>query len=115
MEQYLCDPRDFKKLPRQWIINLIYTIVGQPFAEWVSERVEARNRKLVEEHDMAINLDPEIARCFEQATAVSSKSDLNHNHVSRFLTMPVYLSQPRRATPHSYSRLGQSGVARTPT
>ena len=31
------------KLERQYICDLIYTIVGDPFSEWVDERVNARN------------------------------------------------------------------------
>ena len=30
MEHYLPDERDWKKIPRQWLVNLIYTNVGQP-------------------------------------------------------------------------------------
>ena len=33
-EQYLPDVQDFKKLPRQWLINLSYTLVGEPFSTW---------------------------------------------------------------------------------
>ena len=105
----MCDPCDFKKLPRQWLINLIYTVVGQIFSNWVYERIEARNRKLVEESNMAINLDPEIARCFEQATAVSSKISciLYLSHV--FLTKLVCSSQPLRATLRFFLRPVQNG------
>ena len=74
MERYLCDPQDFRKLPRQYLINLINTVVGQPFSDWVSEKIEARNHKLIEESNSAITLDPEILRAFNDATAVSSKS-----------------------------------------
>ena len=29
------EPREVEKLPRAYLGNLIYTIVGQPFREWV--------------------------------------------------------------------------------
>ena len=73
MQLYLPDPRDFRKLPRQWLINMTFTLIGDSFAEWVNERVEARNHKLLEEANKAIELDPEIAKAFHAATSVSSK------------------------------------------
>ena len=33
--KYLPDERDMHRLPRQWIISVIYTVVGEPFADWV--------------------------------------------------------------------------------
>ena len=113
MEQYLCDPCDFKKLPRQWLINLIYTVVGQIFSDWVNQRIEARNLRLLEESNMAISLDPEIAKCFEQATNISSKFCRNVSFAFVCLTTHVSLFQPRRATLHFFLRPEQKeGVPR---
>lgn len=36
---YLPDERDIHRLPRQWLINVIFTLVGEPFQEWTDERV----------------------------------------------------------------------------
>ena len=35
--------REVKKLHRQYIANLIYTLVGEPFKQWVSGVIESRN------------------------------------------------------------------------
>ena len=51
-------------MPRQWIINLAYTLIDRPFADWAQERIQARNQKLMDEQDLAIDIDPEILRCF---------------------------------------------------
>ena len=40
---YFPDADDLRRLPRQWVINCTYTLVGRPFADWVQERMEARN------------------------------------------------------------------------
>ena len=37
--KYLPDENDFGKLPRQWIINVVFSLVGQPFSEWVSSNI----------------------------------------------------------------------------
>ena len=51
----------------------MYTLAGKPFADWVLENIEARNRKMVEMRKMAIDMDPEIMRAFNASTHVSSK------------------------------------------
>ena len=71
--EYLPEEAELKRLPRQWVINLVYTLVEDLFAAWVNERVEQRNRKLAEENDLLIDFDPEIARAFHASTAISSK------------------------------------------
>ena len=71
---YLPEPDDHRRLPRQWVINLVYTLAGKPFADWVLEHVEARNRKVVADKQLAIMMDPEIMRAFQASTHVSSKS-----------------------------------------
>ena len=55
---YMPDRPEFQKCPRQWIINVCYTMVGQAFGDWVSEQIEARNERLAEERDLMIQMDP---------------------------------------------------------
>ncbi len=71
--KYLPDERDMHRLPRQWIISVIYTVVGQPFAGWVEERLQARNEKIATEGNEMIAVDPEIAACFAASTNISGK------------------------------------------
>ena len=61
------------KLPREYIGNLIYTIVGEPFQEWVKDRVEQRNAKLKKEQKQDIEMDPEVLRIFQNSTSVGCK------------------------------------------
>ena len=37
VNDYLCDERDLHRLPRQFICNLIFSLVGQPFADFVNQ------------------------------------------------------------------------------
>ena len=50
--------KETEKLPRQYIANIIHTIVGKPFQEWVDAQLEARNAELAEKKEMFIELDP---------------------------------------------------------
>lgn len=65
--------KEVGKMPRQYIANIIHTIVGQPFAEWVVQRVNARHTKMTESRDMNIQLDPEVAAAYQRSMAVSGK------------------------------------------
>ena len=55
---------EIKKLSRQYLANVIYTLVGEKFQYWVDAKVEARNKKVKEEKNLMIEMDPEIAEVF---------------------------------------------------
>ena len=65
--------KEILKFPRAYIGNVIHTLVGKPFADWVKKQIDLRNEKVKEEKDMMIEMDPEIARIFRQSTSVSGK------------------------------------------
>ena len=70
---YLPDDRDLHRLPRQWVINVIYTVVGDSFQDWVNERIEQRNSKVAEDDNKMIEVDPEIAAAFNASNYISGK------------------------------------------
>ena len=37
INDYLPEDRDMHKVPRQWLINVAYTILGAPFKAWVED------------------------------------------------------------------------------
>ena len=60
-------------MPRQYLANIVYTVVGKPFYDWVDGKIEERNKKVINEANMGIEMDPEIAAIFKASTAVSGK------------------------------------------
>ena len=64
--------REVEKLPRQYVANVIYTIVGEPFKRWVEEKVDARHDLRRTQED-TIMMDPEIAEIFNNSNATSGK------------------------------------------
>ena len=60
-------------LHRQYVINVIYTLVGENFQLWVEKTIRVRNKKLAEEKNLNISMDPEIAKIFKNSTTVSGK------------------------------------------
>ena len=89
---YLPDGKELRKVPRQWICNVIATVVGAPFVSWVKARVNERNAEVVKEKNLAIAMDPDIAAAFHASNAVSVSNTgflhLNSNFlpVRHFLT-----------------------------
>lgn len=73
VKHYLPDQRDLHRLPRQYIVNVIYTIVGQPIKDYVSECIKKRNDEIAENRNLLIELDPQIAAAFKTSVNISSK------------------------------------------
>ena len=65
---------EVKKLGRQYIINVIYTRLGEKFSNWVNERVDQRHQTVKEEGNKFIELDPELAEIFKASKAVSTSN-----------------------------------------
>ena len=65
---YFPDSKDIPKLPRQWVVNVVNTIVGQPFSDWVKHQIDVRNEKLASDHNLNIELDPDIAAAFRASS-----------------------------------------------
>ena len=63
--------KELLKIPKQWIVNIAYTLFGDSFSNWVFDQIEARNAKLAKEKNLMINLDPEIAAAWHSSTAVA--------------------------------------------
>ena len=75
--QYLPIEKEWEKLPKQFITNLVYTCTGEKFAQWVKERITLRNTNLVAKQRLAIDMDPDVMRAFMASTAVSSKCSIS--------------------------------------
>ena len=68
--------KEILKFNRQYLVNVVYTILGEPFAAWTRERIEARNEKVTTEKELAIDMDNEIAEVFRSVSNTASFSFL---------------------------------------
>ena len=57
---YLPVENEIKKLSRNYIGCIIYTIVGTPFEEFINGKVEERNKKIKDEKNLLIEMHPTI-------------------------------------------------------
>lgn len=58
---YLPGDKDLGRLPRNFCVNLLYSIVGEEITRWVSGIVEERNAKVAKDRKMLLELDSEVA------------------------------------------------------
>ncbi len=95
MKAFPSEVKEIDKLPRQYIINVIYTLVGKPFELWVNQRIENRHAKIAEDRDLNIELDPEIAAIFQASNAVSGKLPQAQSvlHSLSYILRAFFLSQ----------------------
>ena len=68
------EPREVEKLPRAYIANCIYTLIGPVFKQWVDGEIEKRNQKILEDQDMVIDMDPDILAAFRASHHVSTQN-----------------------------------------
>ena len=61
-------------MPRQYLINIIYTKVGEAFKDWVDERVNVRHQKVKDDGKKMIEMDPEIAAIYQKSKAISTSN-----------------------------------------
>ena len=71
--EWLPDLREIPRLPKEYLGNIAFTVLGDTFGDWVKAQIEARNTKVLVERNNNIEMDPEMAAAFNQSTAVSSK------------------------------------------
>jgi hypothetical protein len=43
------DKKDRDRLPKQFILNVAYSVVGEGFADWVKAQIDERNAKVTKE------------------------------------------------------------------
>lgn len=70
---YLPDERDIPRLPRSFIVNVTYTLMGEPFRNWVHAVIKERNNRIAENQKLIIELDPAVAIAFRDSVNISSK------------------------------------------
>jgi hypothetical protein len=88
------EEREVKKLPRAYVSNVIYSVIGDPFRIWVSQQIEARHQRLATKNDLLVSLDPTIAEIFRSSNSISGTFILsNSNTMGLFTHLFMYSFQ----------------------
>ena len=61
---YLPDKQEIDKVSREWICNIIATLLKNIFTDWLKAKVDKRNADVVEKGDMNIEMDPDVFAAF---------------------------------------------------
>ena len=93
VRDYFPEDKEIEKLPREWICNVLHSVIGKPFKDWVKERVDARNQEVKVKADGEMSLDPRVAKAFRSSTHVSSKFPSLLFLAPNFLTVGCFLTE----------------------
>jgi hypothetical protein len=80
--------KEITKLPKQWIVNVAFTVLGDPFRTWIKKGISDRNIKVAIQKDLNIGMDPELLIAYRASNAVSRKSQPLYSCTCR--TLPTY-------------------------
>ena len=62
MRAYMPDTAgEVRKLPRGFVINVGASVVGQPFIDWIKQKIQERNAKQAQVKNLLIAVDPALA------------------------------------------------------
>ena len=86
---YLPDGKELRKTPKQWIVNVLATVAGKPFVDWIRSRINERNAQVVQEKQLSIPMSEDIAACFHASTAVSRKYYFTFARSCNFATFQI--------------------------
>ena len=73
---FLPDQQELLKVPKEWICNVVYTVIGTPFHTWVKGVVQERNKAVAKKKGDTISMDPAVAEAYYASTKVSRKCPL---------------------------------------
>ena len=103
MESYLPDAKEHPQLPRQWIINVVYTVGGDDFGRWAQRMQDNRNNKMASDHNLLIEMDPMIKKVFDSSKFICSES---HLLVSVHLVFNLMYCAASHGTGHQLLKVG---------
>ena len=78
IQDYLSDYQNNKKSNKEWICNLINTLIPKEFHEFIQEKVEKRRDELIESQNLGIKVKPEFADLIVKSNAVSIMKGKSH-------------------------------------
>ena len=65
--------RELNKLPRNFIVCVAATVVGEDFYRFIRNAINERNAQVTREKNLEIAINPQLAEAFHASTAVSRK------------------------------------------
>ena len=73
------DNKERARLPKQWVVNILTTLTGGDFEDWVKAQINSRNERVATKADKFIAVDAEIAAIFNNASSISLSKGSAHS------------------------------------
>jgi len=71
--------KEIKRLPKEFLVTVIHSIVGDPFKIWVKNQITERNTQLALKKDKLVSMDPGVAEALRATTQLTSGPGNTHN------------------------------------
>ena len=84
IHNYMPDRLEIHKISREWICNIVATVLKNKFTDWIDEQIKIRNEEVRDKKDMDIELDEDVYAAFKASTSVSCKSRFKFKSYSIF-------------------------------
>ena len=78
IKKYLPDYDYFKEPNREWLWNIVNTLVPQDFQSFIKEKIEIRKNDIIKSQNLGIQAKPEFISIFRKSQAVSSMKGRSH-------------------------------------
>ena len=78
IEDYLPEYQYCKEPNREWLCNVINTLILKEFHEFIQEKIDIRRDELIESQSLGIRVNPEFAELFAKSKAVSTMKGKSH-------------------------------------
>ena len=68
--KYLPDRCEIHRVPRQWLGDIIYSVVGKPFQKWRDDLIEERHNRVKVTRNLDIAITEVALKAFKNASFV---------------------------------------------
>ena len=78
IKDYLPDYQYIKEPNREWLCNVINSLIQEEFHEFIQEKVDKRREELIKSQNLGITIKPEFEALFANSNAVSTMKGKSH-------------------------------------
>ena len=78
VERFLPEYDYLKEPNREWLCNLVNSIIPEKFQKFIETKVEERRQLLINSQNLGISVQPDILNIFKQSKAISTVKGKSH-------------------------------------
>ena len=78
IDKYLPDYEYSKENNREWVWNIVNTIIPEKFKRFIDQKVEERKQQIIKSQNLGISVNPEFMSIFKSSNSVSFVKGKSH-------------------------------------